>query len=202
MNDKYKVPKIIPTFCNRCIYFSQDRGIISFFTAKGICSFYESIVHPGDNCIATTKFKQPANDDLQIATKKEGTSFVSFSNDSGIVEIIHNKKWNWAAFFLNSIWAISKKLYSIGIPLLISQILFIYLFFKFLPEKKLDWYDSISNKTEISFYNFSFIFIQVFIFLPIQLYLGTMGNKLVEKNLKWYGFKKVEKQNENTSNIE
>ena len=188
MNDKYKVPKIIPTFCNRCIYFSQDRGIISFFTAKGICSFYESIVHPGDNCIATTKFKQPANDDLQIATKKEGTSFVSFSNDSGIVEIIHNKKWNWAAFFLNSIWAISKKLYSIGIPLLIFQILCIYLLF-------------LSEKSEKNFGS-SFTFIQVFIFLPIQLYLGTMGNKLVEKNLKWHGFKKVEKQDKKTSDIE
>ena len=201
MNDKYKVPKIIPTFCNRCIYFSQDRGIISFFTAKGICSFYESIVHPGDNCIATTKFKQPANDDLQITTNKEGTStfqsnsvieketkFVSFSNDSGIVEIIHNKKWNWAAFFLNSIWAISKKLYSIGIPLLIFQILCIYLLF-------------LSEKSEKNFGS-SFTFIQVFIFLPIQLYLGTMGNKLVEKNLKWHGFKKVEKQDKKTSDIE
>jgi hypothetical protein len=29
-----------------------------------------------------------------------------------------------------------------------------------------------------------------------------MGNKLVEKNLKWHGFKKIEKQDEKTSDIE
>ena len=79
----------------------------------------------------------------------------------------------------------------------------VYIFIFQVPtRKKLDWYDNISNKTEISFYNFSFIFIQVFIFLPIQLYLSIMGNKLVEKNLKWHGFKKVEKQDQKTSDIE
>ena len=203
MDKSQNIPDPIPDRCEYCQYFSQGKiGKMLPFAWWGNCSFYQLCVHFDSECEATLRKKKETENKLRDIHPVEEEFVDRYINLSGYEETVSNKKWNWAAFFLNSIWAISKKLYSIGIPLLISQILFIYLFFKFLPEKKLDWYDNISNKTEISFYNFSFIFIQVFIFLPIQLYLGTMGNKLVEKNLKWHGFKKVEKQDEKTSDIE
>jgi len=111
-------------------------------------------------------------------TKNKG---IKFENDSGVNEYV-GVGFNKSAFFFNSLWLIKHKHFGKGVLMLIFQIFSIYIL------------ETNYNDTLSLFY--------IIIHLPIQFYLGFNGNKMREERLKWYGFKKVEKEQLNKNKKE
>ena len=119
-------------------------------------------------------------------TKNKG---IKFENDSGVNEYV-GVGFNKSAFFFNSLWLIEQKYYGRGIIYFLFQFATLILYIYFMPEEQYS-YRGLINRDEIFMHNSFGVFL-LLINLPIQLYLGFNGNKIHEKRLKWYGFKKVE----------
>ena len=108
-----------------------------------------------------------------------------FKDSIGQYEAV-KQGWSWPAFFFEGIWACVKKMWGLGIVLIILNLFTLFP----IPISVTD-----TGEMEISG-NAGFLIILKFVALIIKFLLGAYGNKLREKNLISRGYQYQKKDTE------